>query len=128
MNRVVLDASALLALLNGEPGADKLTPQLLSAAASSTVNLAEVHSKLVDRGLSPENAWEATLSPIREAVAFTAEHARLAGNLIAQTRPLGLSLGDRACLALGIAWKAPVYTADQSWKKLKLAVRVHVIR
>jgi len=128
MNRVVLDASALLALLNGEPGADKLTPQLLSAAASSTVNLAEVHSKLVDRGLSLENAWEATLSPIREAVAFTAEHARLAGNLIAQTRPLGLSLGDRACLALGIAWKAPVYTADQSWKKLKLAVRVHVIR
>ena len=128
MNRVVLDASALLALLNGEPGADKLTPQLLSATASSTVNLAEVHSKLVDRGLSPENAWEATLSPIREAVAFTAEHARLAGNLIAQTRPLGLSLGDRACLALGIAWKAPVYTADQSWKKLKLAVRVHVIR
>ena len=96
MNRVVLDASALLALLNREPGADKLTPQLLSAAASSTVNLAEVHSKLVGRGLSPEAAWEATLSPVREAVAFTAEHARLAGDLIAQTRPLGLSLGDRA--------------------------------
>ena len=128
MSRVVLDASALMAVLNSEPGGEKLTPQIMSVAAASTVNLAEVHSKLVDRGLSPENAWEATLSPIREAVAFTAEHARLAGNLIAQTRPLGLSLGDRACLALGIAWKAPVYTADQSWKKLKLAVRVHVIR
>jgi len=128
MNRVVLDASALLALLNREPGADKLTPQLLSAAASSTVNLAEVHSKLVGRGLSPEAAWKATLSPVREAVAFTAEHARLAGDLIAQTRPLGLSLGDRACLALALALKTPVYTADQSWKKLKLAVRIHVIR
>jgi len=128
MNRVVLDASALLALLNREPGADKLTPQLLSAAASSTVNLAEVHSKLVGRGLSPEDAWEATLSPVRGAVAFTAEHARLAGDLIAQTRPIGLSLGDRACLALALALKAPVYTADQSWKKLKLAVRIHVIR
>jgi PIN domain nuclease of toxin-antitoxin system len=128
MNRVVLDASALLALLNGEPGADKLTPQLLSAAVSSTVNLAEVHGKLVERGLSPEDAWEATLSPVREAVAFTAEHARIAGSLFAQTRPLGLSLGDRACLALALALKTPVYTADQSWKKLKLPVRIHVIR
>jgi PIN domain nuclease of toxin-antitoxin system len=70
MNRIVLDASALLAVLNREPGADKLTPQLLSSATSSTVNLAKVQSKLVARGLSPDNAWEATLSPIREAMAF----------------------------------------------------------
>jgi ribonuclease VapC len=128
MNRVVLDASALLALLNQEPGAERLTPELLSAAATSTVNLAEVHAKLVGRGLDPDEAWEATLSPIREAVAFTAEHARLTGDLAAQTRALGLSLEDRACLALGLALKAPVYTADQSWKKLKVSVRIHVIR
>ena len=127
MSRIVLDASALLAVLNREPGADKLTPQLLSTASSSTVNLAEVHSKLVSRGLNPDEAWEATLSPIREAVAFTAEHARNAGNLVVQTRALGLSLGDRACLALGLALKAPVYTADKSWKSLKLGVRIHVI-
>src|SRR5207248_5991155 len=111
MNRVVLDASALLAILNREPGADRLMPELLSAAATSTVNLAEVQGKLVDLGLSPDDAWEATLSPIREAVPFTSEHARLAGDLVAQTRPLGLSFGDRACLALGLALKAPVYTA-----------------
>src|SRR5207248_1543551 len=98
------------------------------AAATSTVNLAEVQGKLVDRGLSPDDAWEATLSPIREAVAFTSEHARLAGDLVAQTLPLGLSLGDRACLALGLALKAPVYTADKSWKRLKVSVRIHVIR
>jgi ribonuclease VapC len=128
MNSIVLDASALLAVLNGEAGADKLSPELLSVATSSTVNLAEVQGKLVDRGLSPRDAWEATLSPIREATAFTTEHASTAGNLITQTRALGLSLGDRACLALGLALKAPVYTADRSWRNLKLGVRIHVIR
>jgi ribonuclease VapC len=128
MNRVVLDASALLAILNQEPGAERLTPELLSAAAISTVNLAEVHGKLVGRGLRPDDAWEAALSPIREAVAFTSEHARLVGDLVAQTRPLGLSLGDRACLALGLSLKAPVYTADKSWKKVKVGARIHVIR
>jgi len=128
MNSIVLDASALLAVLNREASADKLTPQLLSAATSSTVNLAEVQGKLVDRGLSPHDAWEATLSPIREATAFTAEHAKTAGSLITQTRTFGLSLGDRACLALGVALKAPVYTADKSWRNLKLGVRIHVIR
>ncbi len=128
MNSIVLDASALLAVLNSERGADKLTPELLTTATSSTVNLAEVQGKLVERGLSPSDAWEATLSPIREATAFTAEHARTAGSLIAQTRPLGLSLGDRACLALGLALKAPVYTADKSWRNLKLGIRIHIIR
>lgn len=128
MSEIVLDASALLAVLNREAGADKLTPQLLSAATSSTVNLAEVHGKLVERGLSPRDAWEATVSPIREAKDFSADHARTAGSLIAQTRSLGLSLGDRACLALGLALGAPVYTADRSWKNLKLGVRIHVIR
>jgi PIN domain nuclease of toxin-antitoxin system len=128
MNKVVLDASAVLAILNQESGAEKLTPELLSAAASSTVNLAEVYGKLVSRGLNHADAWEAALSPIREAVAFTSEHARVAGDLIWQTRALGLSLGDRACLALGLTLKAPIYTADKSWKKLKLGVRIHVIR
>jgi len=128
MNRIVLDASALLAVLNREPGADKLTPQLLSTATSSTVNLVEVQGKLVNRGLSPQEAWEATISPIREATAFTPEHAMTAGSLIVETRALGLSLGDRACLALGLALKAPVYTADKSWKSLKLGLRIHIVR
>jgi hypothetical protein len=75
--------------------------------------------KLIDRGTSSEDAWEATLAPIREAVSFTLEQARLAGDLVGQTRPRGLSLGDRACLALGIVLKAPVYTADRSWKTSK---------
>jgi len=128
VSRIVLDASALLAILNSELGADKLTPELLSTAASSTVNLAEVQSKLVDRGLSAESAWAAALVPIQEAIPFTSEHAKAAGSLIAETRAFGLSLGDRACLALGLALRAPVYTADRSWKNLKLGVRIHVIR
>ena len=128
MDKVVLDASALLALLNNEAGSEALTPELLSDATSSTVNLAEVQTKLVSEGGDPDEAWEDTLSPIREAAPFTDTQAKIAGDLVAQTRRLGLSLGDRACLALGIELKAPIYTADRSWKTLKLGVRIHVIR
>jgi len=128
MNKIVLDASAMLAVLNHEPGSDKLTPEMLSGAAGSTVNLAEVHTKLVSRGGDPDEAWEDALSAVHEAVPFTAEQARAAGNLVTQTRLLGLSLGDRACLALGAALHAPVYTTDRSWRNLRIGVQVHVIR
>lgn len=128
MNRIVLDASVVLALLNQESGANGLTPDLLSNATSSTVNLAEVQTKLVSEGARPDEAWEDTLSPIRVAMPFTDEQAKIAGSLVTQTRKLGLSLGDRACLALGIVLKAPIYTADRTWKNLKLGVRIHVIR
>lgn len=128
MSRIVLDASAVLAILGDEAGAEKLPPRLLSDAIASTVNLAEVHSKLVSRGLKPDDAWDAATSPIRESAPFTDEHAKIAGSILGQTRKLGLSLGDRACLALGVALNAPVYTADQSWKSLKLGIRIHLIR
>jgi PIN domain nuclease of toxin-antitoxin system len=124
----VLDASALLAALTGERGADKLTLELLSTAVISTVNLAEVQSKLVARGLSADSAWAAALVPVEEAIPFTSEQAKAAGSLAAETRALGLSLGDRACLGLGLALQAPVYTADRSWKSLKLGVQIHLIR
>jgi PIN domain nuclease of toxin-antitoxin system len=128
VSKVVLDASAILALLNNETGADVLTPSLLSNAMCSTVNLAEVQAKLVSAGGRSEEAWEDALSPVREVVPFTEEHAKIAGDLATNTRTLGLSLGNRACLALGLALNAPVYTADKSWKSLKLNVRIHVIR
>jgi len=70
----------------------------------------------------------ATLSPIREPTEFTTEHAKIAASLITQTSTFGLSSGDRACFALGIALKAQVYTADRSWKNLKLGMRTHVVR
>jgi ribonuclease VapC len=128
MTGIVLDASAVLAVLNQEPGAERLTPELLSGAVISAVNLAEVQTKLVSRGVKPYDAWEAIFSVIGEVVPFGHEHARLAGDLVLQTRPLGLALGDRACLALGLFLKAPVYTADASWTNLKIGVRVQVIR
>lgn len=128
VNKIVLDASAMLAALNHEPGSENLTPEMLSNSAGSTVNLAEVHTKLVSRGGDPDEAWEDALSAIHEPVPFNEEQARIAGGLVTQTRALGLSLGDRACLALGLVLNAPVYTTDKSWKTLKLGVRIHVIR
>jgi ribonuclease VapC len=129
MNSVVLDASAILAVINSEPGAEKLAPDLLARAVGGAVNLAEVQTKLVSRGWTSEEAWEDATSPVREVLAFDEEQARIAGDLVTQTRHLGLSLGDRACIALGIALKIPVYTAEKAWKKLKVSgVRVHVIR
>lgn len=83
---------------------------------ASTVNLSEVQSKLVTRGWSSGEAWEDSTSPIEEVVSFNSEQARIAGDLINATQRLGLSLGDRACLALGLALKAPVYTCEKIWK------------
>ena len=128
MSRIVLDASAILAIIHQEPGHEKLTPQLLGDAVGSAVNLAEAHGKLVDRGWSSDEAWEDATSPVREVVSFDEEQARIAGDLITLTRSFGLSLGDRACLALALALKAPVYTADRNWKHLKLKIRINVIR
>jgi len=128
MNGIVLDASAILAVINGEPGAEKLTPALLARALGSAVNLAEVHTKLVSRGWTSEQAWEDATSPVREVLPFDVEQARIAGDLVTQTRHLGLSLGDRACLALGVALNVPVYTAEKAWKRVRLGVRIHVIR
>jgi ribonuclease VapC len=128
VNRVVVDSSVLLAVIHQERGSETLTPEFLTRAIISTVNLAEVQSKLVTSGWPPDDAWADATGSVREVIPFTAEHARAAGNLIAETRALGLSLGDRACLALGLALHAPVYTADRSWKRLKLGVKIHTIR
>jgi ribonuclease VapC len=128
MSSVVLDASAILAIINKEPGSEKLSPAILAEAVCSTVNLAEVQSKLVSKGWSPDDAWEDATSPVRETVSFSDEHAKIAGSLVALTRQFGLSLGDRACLALGISMKAPIYTAEKVWSRLKLPVRIYSIR
>lgn len=128
MSRIVLDASALLAVLNQEPGSESLSPERLIQATLSAVNLAEVHTKLVRRGVPAEEAWEDATSIVAEIVPFTEEQARIAGGLVAQTQSLGLSLGDRACLALALAVKAPVYTTDRAWKNLKLGIRIHILR
>jgi ribonuclease VapC len=128
MSSVVLDASAILAVIVGEPGHKKLTPDLLSKSVCGAVNLAEVHSKLVSRGWSSEEAWEDATSPVLQVLPFDSRQARIVGDLTAQTRHLGLSLGDRACIALALSLQVPLYTAEKAWKKLKLPIPVHVIR
>jgi PIN domain nuclease of toxin-antitoxin system len=126
----VLDASALLAILNQEPGSEIFTEQfeLLESARMSAVNVAEAYGKLVAVGIDPEDAWEAVTAPVSEIVDFDKDQAKMAGSLLPQTRSLGLSLGDRACLALAIALGAPVYTADRAWKNLRLRISIHIIR
>lgn len=128
MSSIVLDASAILAIVHQESGYEKLTSGVLAKAVASAVNLAEVQGKLVARGWTSQEAWEDAISPLQQVVPFDEEQARIAGDLALETRPLGLSLGDRACLALAMALKAPVYTADTGWKKLGWSVRVHAIR
>jgi ribonuclease VapC len=128
VNKVVLDASAILAVIKGERGAERLTPQLLADAVASAVNLSEVQAKLIQAGWNPSHAWEDATSPVCEVIPFDSKQARIAGDLASETRRFGLSLGDRACLALGLTLRVPVFTTEQVWKQLRLKIDVHVIR
>jgi PIN domain nuclease of toxin-antitoxin system len=128
MSKAVLDASAVLAVIQRERCADKLTAAVLEDAVISAVNMAEVQTKLVKNGASPAEGWARALSLVPCVEVFTAEHARIAGDLIAETERYGLSLGDRSCLALAIALNAPVYTTEQAWRNLKVGIPIHVIR
>jgi ribonuclease VapC len=123
----VLDSSAILAVIFNEPGNEKVAP-LLQGALLSAVNLAEVHTRLLLRGSPADFAWSRILSMGCEVCPFDFEQARATAELIAHTRPLGLSLGDRACLALAIQRHATVYTTDRAWKTLDLGIEIEVIR
>jgi PIN domain nuclease of toxin-antitoxin system len=127
MSKVVLDSSAILAYLRREPGADTLAG-LLPNAAVSTVNIAEVLGRLIGLGHSLEDARRAVdiLSmrhvPLDEALA--ADTAAL----LPITKRFGLSLGDRACLALALSEGLPVLTSDQAWAPLDIGVQIRMIR
>jgi ribonuclease VapC len=126
-NEVVLDASAVLALLKREPGAEQVRA-VLDRATIGAVNAAEVQGKLIDLGFSRHEA-EARIRFLGCSIqAFNDVQAIEAGSLIALTRNVGLSLGDRACLALAIGRKATVYTTDRAWKDLALDIQIEVIR
>lgn len=104
--------------------------QVLDAgdAAMSTVNVCEVVTKYVQEGRS-RAAIRALLVNLRiEPIPFTESMALQAGHLRQDTRRLGLSLGDRACLATALQLNLPVYTADQSWGSLQLGIPIHLIR
>jgi PIN domain nuclease of toxin-antitoxin system len=109
MSEVVLDASALLALLGEEAGADEVEKHVPGAAISA-VNLSEVVAKLADSGLSGE------------------EISGAVGGLGLEVHPFGLGLGDRACLALAAALGLPALTADRTWSAVRTGARVRVVR
>jgi len=113
--RKLLDASALLAYLQREPGFEAVREALREGAAISAVNLAEVAGKLKARGKDPERIVRRLLAMGLEVLPFTLEEALEAGALDPLTRPLGLSLGDRACLAAGKVRGLAVLTADRTW-------------
>ncbi len=127
MNKVVIDASAILALLNQEKGSEEIA-KYIDQAVISTVNLSEVIAKLAEAGI-PENTIKEILSYLNlEVIPFNEDQAFKAGTLRPLTKSIGLSLGDRACLALGIALNLPVITTDRLWSSLNLEIEVRVLR
>lgn len=127
MSDVVLDASAVLALVNREPGAAMVAARLPNSAISA-VNLAEVFARLSDIGLD-ENACRRVIAALGlRTLPFDEDDAAMTGALRADTRPHGLSLGDRACLGLAKRLGVQALTADRAWANLPAGVNVIMIR
>lgn len=126
-NKIVLDASALLCLLNDEPGADRVA-EVLTRSMIGAVNLAEVVSKLRERGLSLDEIKEALGGLHLDVRPLSAVQAMTIGDLRPVTRSLGLSLGDRACLALAIELGADIYTTDVALTKTEAAITTVNVR
>jgi PIN domain nuclease of toxin-antitoxin system len=122
----ILDASAVLALLQDEPGADVVEDAIEDGATISAVNLTEVLAKMVDAGTAADAAADLIVSLFVEVAPFGLESARDAARIRAAARPAGLSLGDRACLSLARLRATPVITADRAWLGSSASVGVEV--
>lgn len=126
-DRYALDASALLCLLNAEPGADRVE-EAVDEALISAVNYSEVVAKIIDRGGTPTQV-AAMLDPLHlRLVDFDHSQAVRAGELRAATRQLGLSFGDRACLALASSRGLKALTTDQGWRALAIGLEIEFVR
>lgn len=127
MIEAVLDASALIAFLKNEPGADRV-PALLSRSCISAINLAEVFGKMVEYD-KPLDAVAFQIERLQIPVmAFDGEQAKIAASLWPTTRAAGLSLADRACLALALKQRLPVLTTDRIWAKVQVGLEIQMIR
>ncbi|MBD2389804.1 type II toxin-antitoxin system VapC family toxin [Aphanizomenon flos-aquae NRERC-008] len=127
MSEVVVDASAILALLNQETGSEEVL-RFIGKAAISTVNLSEVIAKLADAGVPEEDIRQILSNLNLEVIDFNKEQALKAGMLRPNTKSIGLSFGDRACLALAIFLNQPVLTTDRLWGSINVGVEVRVVR
>ena len=128
MNKCILDASALLALLNSEKGAEEVE-KLLPNSVMSTVNVAEVIAELDKKlDISAEEGKQMIETTIDKIIPFDFSQSVEAGRLRKLTESLGLSLGDRACIALGLSTGYTIYTTDKAWAKLKLECKIILVR
>lgn len=123
----VLDASALLAWLRAEGGADQVDAHL-DGSVISAVNASEVAQKITQRGGYGSQAVTESLGMGLILTPFGGEDALATAELWPHTHSQGLSLGDRACLALARRLDRPALTGDQAWKSLELDVEIHLIR
>jgi len=124
---IALDASAFLAFLFREAGHERVSAAIEDACLSA-VNLSEVIGRFVRDGQDARTVLQRLTSSNIEIVPFTAADAALTAALVSKTRPVGLSLGDRACLALALARGIPAVTADRGWARLKIGIDIQVIR
>jgi ribonuclease VapC len=123
----VLDASALIAFILNEPGAEKVAA-VLTVSCISAVNLEETLSKMVQYG-KPLEAVSYQIERLRiPVIPFDVEQARTAASLWKVTRPIGLSLGDRSCLSLALNLSVPALTTERNWAKIDIGARVENIR
>ncbi|HEY7294541.1 MAG TPA: type II toxin-antitoxin system VapC family toxin [Dehalococcoidia bacterium] len=128
MSSSVLDASALLTVLLAERGAQRTLDAARRGAALGTVNFAETVARMRETGAIEDEIREQIAKFGLEIVPFDEELAYQTGLLRPLTRHLGLSLGDRACLALGLRLGLLVLTADAAWAGLQLGVQIEVVR
>lgn len=127
MNRVVMDASVIIACILREPGY-KNAESLLPYAIVSTINMAEVTTHFARNGFNEVELKEIITTLPVQTKAYDDSLVVSTGMLGQETKKFGLSLGDRACLSLGIAQNLPVITADKIWSKISLPIEVRVIR
>jgi PIN domain nuclease of toxin-antitoxin system len=123
----VLDASALITLLFQEPGATSVADAIAEGAAASTVNLSEVAAVLVRRERDADRIMRDVTAQVT-VEPFTMEDALAAAALCAPTRAIGLSLGDRACLALAQRLGVPALTADREWDTVNVGIAIQLVR
>jgi ribonuclease VapC len=128
VSKRVLDASAVLAVVQEESGKERVIQAMADGSCISAINLCEVVGKLLDGGFS-EEVISASIEELElEVVSFDKDQAITAGLLRATTRQIGLSIADRACLALASATGLPTLTGDRAWTQLDVGVEVELFR